>query len=75
MEDWIGRGTVVTRVNSDIGIAITKKLVDMGMIVVGLDTHTECHEVIILFIKKKIILSVTRKNFRKIQKVKKNPFR
>lgn len=44
MEDWIGRGTVVTRVNSDTGIAITKKLVDMGVIVVGLDTHTKCHE-------------------------------
>lgn len=72
MEDWIGRGTVVTRVNSDTGIAITKKLVDMGVIVVGLDTHTKCHEVIILF--KKIIFYWLR--IKILEKCKKkSPFR
>lgn len=41
MEKWRGKGALVTGANSGIGAAITKKLLEMGMVVAGLDKHVD----------------------------------
>lgn len=41
-----GKGAIVTGANSGIGAAITRKLLDYGMVVVGIDTETEYLDVI-----------------------------
>ncbi len=49
MDDWEGRGAVVTGANSGIGAAVVKKLIQMGMKVVGLDINTDFLEVTKIF--------------------------
>lgn len=41
MEKWRGKGALVTGANSGIGAAITRKLLELGMIVAGLDKQTD----------------------------------
>lgn len=36
-----GKGAVVTGANSGIGLAVTKKLLEYGMVVVGIDSETD----------------------------------
>lgn len=49
MDDWIGRGAVVLGANSSPGLKITKKLLGMGMKVVGIDEEVEAVKVNTLF--------------------------
>lgn len=41
MDKWQGKNALVTGANSGIGAAITKKLLQLGMTVAGLDKTTE----------------------------------
>lgn len=50
MEKWRGKGALVTGANSGIGAAVTKKLLELGMVVAGLDRQVENLNVSILFI-------------------------
>lgn len=49
MEKWRGKGALVTGANSGIGAAVTKKLLELGMVVAGLDRQVENLNVSIFF--------------------------
>lgn len=40
MEKWRGKSALVTGANSGIGAAVTKKLLDLGLVVAALDKQT-----------------------------------
>lgn len=50
MDDWVGRGAVVLGANSSPGLKITKKLLDMGMKVVGIDEEVEAVKVNVIIL-------------------------
>ncbi|XP_065212428.1 dehydrogenase/reductase SDR family member 11-like [Planococcus citri] len=41
MDKWRGKGALVTGANSGIGAAVTRKLLELGMVVAGLDRQVE----------------------------------
>lgn len=43
-----GKGAIVTGANSGIGAAVVRKLLEYGMVIVGIDTETDYLDVISL---------------------------